>query len=113
MDREKKHFHRHAFLHTYCFPNAHPHLDAHAEQHAASHLYSLANPDLAPYDHFDTHPDTASHVDSLPDADTRDTELYVDSLSDADPASHRHFFIHSHTYCDPHALESVVNLHML
>jgi hypothetical protein len=113
MDREKKHFHRHALLNANGFPHAPPHLDAHAEQHAASDLYSLANPYLAPCDYVNTHPDPASHVDSLPDADTCDTERNVDSLSDADPASHRHLFRHSHTHRDPGALKTAVNLHML
>ena len=113
MDREEKHFYRHALLNANGFPHAHPHLDAHAEQHAASHLYGFANSNPAPYDHFNTHPYSAPHLDRLPDADTRYTERYVDALADAYPASNLHLFLHSHTHRDPNALRVVVLPHML
>ena len=73
MDREKKHFHRHAFLHAYCFPNAHPHLDADAEQHAASTYTASPTRTSRPTITLIPTQTPRPTWTSLPHTDTRDT----------------------------------------
>jgi hypothetical protein len=98
VDRAEEHLYCHALLHSNSLPHSHPNLDAYAEQHAASHLYCFPDSHAASHNNFNTHKNSASYVDSLPDAHPRYTEPHLDFIADAHAAFHAYPILDSHTH---------------